>query len=211
MHHAGAPCISLWREIEEGGNKIKTMKRYTYILIALITLSFSACKNVATISESEAAEVIVTYLKGNPEYKTDKFHFGELTFNSRKEMGELEKYKTLANEGFVSLTLQDSKKKFLSKDSSFVYLVKLTDKASDLVLKQDDDKATVKVVNYELASEKPVNFSRVNDNNAKVTVSLKKVNTVFAPFQKNSKDNSEFITKTYRLKLDKEEGWKVNK
>ena len=67
------------------------------------------------------------------------------------------------------------------------------------------------MVNYELASEKPVNFSRVNDNNAKVTVSLKKVNTVFAPFQKNSKDNSEFITKTYRLKLDKEEGWKVNK
>ncbi|MES2447839.1 MAG: hypothetical protein V4546_11700 [Bacteroidota bacterium] len=187
------------------------MKKYTFILIALITIAFGACKNVATISESEASDVIVTYLKGNPEYKTDKFEFGEITFNSRKEMGELEKYKTLANEGFITLTLQESKKKFLSKDSSFVYFVKLTDKASDLVFKQDNDKATVKVVNYELASEKPVNFSRVNDNNAKVTVSLKKVNTVFAPFQNNSKDNSDFITKTYRLKLDKEEGWKVNK
>ncbi|RZJ80733.1 MAG: hypothetical protein EOO47_06615 [Flavobacterium sp.] len=187
------------------------MKKYTLILIALITIAFGACKNVATISESEASEVIVTYLKGNPEYKTDKFEFGELTFNSRKEMGELEKYKTLANEGFITLTLQESKKKFLSSDSSFVYLIKLTEKASNLVLKQDNDKATVKVLNYELSSEKPVNFSRVNDNNAKVTVSLKKVNTVFAPFQKNSKDNSDFITKTYRLKLDKEEGWKVNK
>lgn len=187
------------------------MKKYTIILIALFTIAFGACKNVATISEAEASDVIVTYLKGNPEYKTDRFEFGEITFNSRKEMGELEKYKTLANEGFITLTLQESKKKFLSRDSSFVYLVKLTDKASDLVLKQDDDKATVKVVNYELSSEKPVNFSRVNDNNAKLTVSLKKVNTVFAPFQKNSKDNSDFITKTYRLKLDKEEGWKVNK
>lgn len=187
------------------------MKKYTFILIALITIAFGACKNVATISEAEASEVIVTYLKGNPEYKTDRFEFGKLTFNSRKEMGELEQYKTLANEGFITLTLQESKKKFLSKDSSFVYLVKLTDKASDLVLKQDNDKATVKVVNYELSSEKPVNFSRVNDNNAKVTVSLKKVNTVFAPFQRNSKDHSDFITKTYRLKLDKEEGWKVNK
>lgn len=187
------------------------MKKYTFILTALITITFGACKNVATISETEASDVIVTYLKGNPEYKTDKFEFGELTFNSRKEMGELQKYKTLADEGFITLTLQESKKKFLSRDSSFVYLVKLTDKASDLVLKQDNDKATVKVVNYELSSEKPVNFSRVNDNNAKVTVSLKKVNTVFAPFQKNSKDNSDFITKTYRLKLDKEEGWKVNK
>ena len=187
------------------------MKKYTYILITLIAVTFGACKNVATINENEAGEVIVDYLKGNPEYKTDRFHFGEMTFNSKKEMAELEKYKTLANEGFVSLTLQEGKKKFLSKDSSYIYLIKLTDKASELVLKQDEDKATVKVVNYELASEKPVNFSRVNDNNAKVTVSLKKVNTVFAPFQKNSKDNSEFITKTYRLKLDKEEGWKVNK
>jgi len=187
------------------------MKKYTYILIALITISFSACKNVGTINESEAGEVIVTYLKGNPEYKTDRFHFGEMKFNSKKDMVELEKYKTLANEGYVSLTLQEGKKKFLSKDSSYVYLIKLTDKAKDLVLKQDEEKATVKVVNYELADEKPVNFNRVNDNNAKVTVSLKKVNTVFAPFQRNSNDNSDFITKTYRLKLDKEEGWKVNK
>ena len=81
----------------------------------------------------------------------------------------------------------------------------------DFVLKQDEDKATVKVVLYELTDEKPVNFNRVNDNNAKVTVSLKKANTVFAPFQKNQNDNSEFITKTYRLKLHKEEGWKVVK
>ncbi|TKC12057.1 hypothetical protein FA048_00105 [Pedobacter polaris] len=187
------------------------MKKYTYILVSLFIIAFSACKNVATINESEAGEVIVDYLKGNPEYKTDKFHFGEMRFNSKKDMLELEKYKTLANEGFISLALQEGKKKFLSKDSSFVYIIKLTDKASDLVLKQDDTKATVKVVNYELASEKPVNFSRVNDNNAKVTVSLKKVNTVFAPFQKDNNDNSDFITKTYRLKLDKEEGWKVNK
>ena len=111
--------------MKEGGDKINTMKKYTFILIALITITFSACKNVATISEAEAGEVITTYLKGNPEYKTDKFHFGEMTFNSRKEMGELEKYKTLANEGFVSLTLQESKKKFLSKDSSYTYLIKL--------------------------------------------------------------------------------------
>ncbi|RZL50800.1 MAG: hypothetical protein EOP00_02430 [Pedobacter sp.] len=187
------------------------MKNQYLTILVLFTIAFGACKNVATISESEASEVIVTYLKGNPEYKTDKFHFGEMKFNSKSDMADLEKYKTLANEGYVSLALQEANKKFLSKDSSFVYMIKLTDKASDLVLKQDGDKATVKVVNYELASEKPVNFSRVNDNNAKVTVSLKKVNTVFAPFQRNADNNSEFITKTYRLKLDKEEGWKVNK
>lgn len=187
------------------------MKNQFLSILVLFTLSFSACKNVATINESEAGGVITDYLKGNPEYKTDRFNFGEIKFNSKKERAELEKYKILANEGYISMSLVEGKKKFLSSDSSYTYSIKLTDKASELVLKQDNDKATVKVVNYELSDEKPVNFSRVNDNNAKVTVSLKKVNTVFAPFQRNSSDNSNFITKTYRLKLDKEEGWKVNK
>ncbi len=187
------------------------MKNSALSLLILIVIAFGACKNPATINESEAGDVITTYLKGNPEYKTDRFHFGEMKFNSKKEMEELEKYKVLANKGYISMSLVEGKKKFLSSDSSYTYTIKLTEKVSDLVLKQDDDKATVKVVDYILSSEKPVNFSRVNDNNAKVTVTLKKENTVFAPFQKNSSDNSDFITKTYRLKLDKEEGWKVNK
>lgn len=187
------------------------MKNTYLILLSFVVLAFNSCKNVAEINADEAGEVITDYLKANPEYKTDRFNFGEQKFNSDKDMVELGKYKTLANEGYISLALQEAKKKFLSKDSSFVYMVKLTDKASDLVLKQDEDRATVKVVVYELASEKPVNFNRVNDNSAKVTVSLKKVNTPFAPFQKGADDNSNFITKTYRLKLDKEEGWKVAK
>ncbi len=187
------------------------MKNHIFTTLVLFTIAFTSCKDVAKINEDEAGDVITDYLKGNQEYKTARFHFGELKFNNDSEMLELEKYKTLADEGYVSMTLQEGKKKFLSSDSSFVYLIKLTDKASDLVLKQDEDKATVKVVLYELASEKPVNFNRVNDNNAKVTVSLKKQNTVFAPFQKNQADNSEFITRTYRLKLDKVEGWKVVK
>lgn len=187
------------------------MKNKALTLLILFTIAFSSCKDVAKINEDEAGQVISDYLKGNQEYKTARFHFGEMKFNSRNEMIELEKYKTLADEGYISMTLQEGKKKFLSKDSSFVYIIKLTDKAKDFVLKQDEDKATVKVVLYELTDEKPVNFNRVNDNNAKVTVSLKKANTAFAPFQKNQNDNSEFITKTYRLKLHKEEGWKVVK
>lgn len=187
------------------------MKNQIFSILVLFTIAFTSCKDVAKINAEEAGDVITSHLKGNQEYKTARFHFGEMKFNSKNEMAELEKYKTLEDEGYISMTLQEGKKKFLSKDSSFVYVIKLTEKASDLVLKQDEDKATVKVVLYELADEKPVNFNQVNDNNAKVTVSLKKQNTVFAPFQKNPEDNSEFITKTYRLKLDKEEGWKVVK
>ncbi len=187
------------------------MKNQIFATLVVFTIAFSSCKDVAKINAEEAGDVITDYLKANQEYKTDRFHFGEIKFNSKSEMLSLQKYKTLEDEGYISMTLQEGKKKFLSSDSSFVYIIKLTDKASDLVLKQDEDKATVKVVLYELASEKPVNFNQVNDNNAKVTVSLKKANTVFAPFQKNQNDNSDFMTRTYKLKLDKVEGWKVAK
>lgn len=184
------------------------MKTKAIAIFTLLVIIFSGCKNVAKISEEEAGEVITDYLKANPEYKTSRFYFGEMKFNTENEKKELEKYRQLATDGYISLTLQEAKKKFLSKDSSYVYIVKLADKSADFVLKQDENKATVKVMNYELASEKPVNFNRVNDNNAKVTVTLKKIYTPFAPFQKEDK-NSNFITKTYRLKLHKEEGWKV--
>lgn len=181
------------------------------ILASLLIITLFACKNSSTINTDEAGKVIITYLKGNPEYKTTRFNFGELKFNTENEYAELENYRQLAKEGYITLTLLSSKKKFLSKDSSYVYNAKLTQKASDFVLKQETDKATVKAVTYELTDEKPVDFSKVNDATAKVTVSLKKVNTPFAAFQKKPEENSEFLNKTYRLKYDKEEGWKVKK
>lgn len=187
------------------------MKTKITFLYLIIILTIFGCKNVAKINAEEAGEVISDYLKVNQEYKTGKFDFGELKFNSDNDKVDLEKYRQLASQGYVSLALLEAKKKFLSKDSSYTYLIKLTEKASDFVLKQDDGRATVKVVLYELANEKPVNFNQVNDNNAKVTVTLKKVGTPFAPFQKKSDENSTFITKTYRLKNDKVQGWKVVK
>lgn len=187
------------------------MRSKILLLFIAGLFAITGCKNVAKINADEAGEVITEYLKFNQEYKTAKFSFGEIKFSSEKDMVELAKYRQLATDGYVALALVEAKKKFLSKDSSYTYLIKLAEKSSDLVLKQEQDRATVKVVLYELADEKPVNFNRVNDNNAKVTVTLKKVDTPFAPFQKRADENSEFITKTYRLRMHKEEGWKVVK
>lgn len=186
-----------------------TMKKLTIYILSFLIVGFTACKTKTTINQEEAGEVITDYLKANPEYKTTRFNFGEIKFNSTNDMFELGKYKTLASKGLVTLDLKTAKKKFLSKDSSFVYQIMLTDKASPLVLKQDRDKATVKVVEYVLADEKPVDFSQVNSSTAKVTVSLKMVTTDFEPFDKDANNNSNFITKTYKLKLSKDEGWKV--
>ncbi|MBC6112519.1 hypothetical protein ACFOG5_12045 [Pedobacter fastidiosus] len=187
------------------------MKKLTIYILSLIVIGFAGCKNKTTINQSEAGEVITDYLKANPEYKTTRFNFGEMKFSSTSDKVELGKYRTLENKGLVSINLKEAKKKFLSKDSSFVYQITLTDKASPLVLKQDKDKATVRVVEYLLSDEKPVDFSQVNSSTAKVTVSLKKVNTDFAPFDQDANENSNFITKTYKLKLSKDEGWKVQK
>jgi len=187
------------------------MKRISIYIVSFIIIGLTGCKNKTSINQSEAGEVITNYLKANPEYKTTRFNFGEMKFSSTNEKNELGKYRSLERKGLITLNLKEAKKKFLSKDSSFVYQIKLTDQASPLVLKQDEDKATVKVVEYVLSDEKPVDFSQVNSSTAKVTVSLKKVNTDFAPFDKNSNENSSFITKTYKLKLSKDEGWKVQK
>lgn len=83
----------------------------------------------------EAGKVIITYLKGKPEYKTTQFNFGELKFNNEKEYADLENYRQLAKDGYITLTLLSSEKKFLSKDSSYVYSAKLTQQASDFVPK----------------------------------------------------------------------------
>ncbi|MDN3585832.1 hypothetical protein QWY86_04080 [Pedobacter aquatilis] len=187
------------------------MKKITIYILSTIIIGFAGCKSKTTINRDEAGEAITEYLIANPEYKTTRFSFGELKFNSKNDMLDLNKYKTLSNEGLVLLKRLSAKKKFLSSDSSFVYQISLTDTASPLVLKQDEDKATVKVVDYVLADSKPVDFSQVNSTTAKVTVTLKKVNTPFATFDKDASENSNFITKTYKLKLSKDEGWKVQK
>lgn len=187
------------------------MKKLTIYILFVIIISFAGCKTKTTINQDEAGSVITDYLKANPEYKTTHFRFGEIKFSSKNDKIDLVKYKALAAKGLVALTLKESNKKFLSSDSSFVYQITLTEQASPLVLKQDNDKATVKVVEYVLSDEKPVDFSQVNSSTAKVTVSLKKVNTDFASFDKDGSENSNFITKTYKLKLSKDEGWKVQK
>ncbi|WP_431292832.1 hypothetical protein [Pedobacter sp. P26] len=185
------------------------MKKLTIYILSFIIVGLTACKTKTTINQDEAAKVITSYLKANPEYKTTRFRFGEMKFNSTNDMFELGKYKSLASKGLVTLSLKEANKKFLSKDSSFVYQITLTDKASPLVLKQDGDRATVKVVEYVLSEDKPVDFAQVNSSTAKVTVSLKMTTTDFEPFDKDANKNSNFITKTYKLKLSKDEGWKV--
>jgi hypothetical protein len=179
------------------------------MFITLASIYLSGCGNETSINENEASAVIEEYLESNPEYKTITFNFGELSFRSRKDQEELNKYKLLNDQGFIKMSLDEQKKVFLSKDSTFIYIIILAEKSAPLVIDQGKDKATIKSVNYILDDAKPVNFVKSGNKTAKATVTLKKVETEFYPFMKDRASNSEFITKTYKLRLKKDAGWVV--
>ncbi|MGB4399017.1 MAG: hypothetical protein WBJ10_06575 [Daejeonella sp.] len=171
------------------------LKSFSILFIAII-LSLTSCKNETSINESDASDVITAHLESNPEYKTTTFKFGELKFHSRKDREELKLYEELAEKGLIQMKLDEQMKVFLSKDSTYVYQVTLSEKAASLVLEQSNSRATVKAVNYILDDDKPVNFEQSNDKTAKATVSLKIEPTDFYPFL-NKESDSDFITKTY--------------
>jgi hypothetical protein len=185
------------------------MKKLLFFsILASVCLTIGGCGNKTAITEDDASGVIGEYIETHPEYHTASFDFGPIKFKGKRDEDNLALYKDLEDKGLIEMTLQDEHKRFLSKDSTFIYMVTLTEKAAPLVIKQGNNRATVKTATYILDDSKPVSFVKVNDKTAKATVSLKKQETDFAPFQKTG-NASNFMTKTYRLKLKKNEGWVV--
>jgi hypothetical protein len=186
------------------------MNRFLWLFLIIFVSISSACKDGTSISEDDAVDVISAYLLNNPEFKTGTFRFGEIRFRGNRDQEELEKYRQLEKKGLVKMTLDEQKKVFLSRDSSYVYLVSLTAQAAPLVLDQGKDRATVKMMNYVPDGNKPVSFVRANDRTARVTISLKKVETDFYPFMNQRDNQSEFITKTFKLRFKKDIGWVID-
>lgn len=186
-------------------------KSLLYFFMALAFFTISSCGNKTSINDDDATSVISNYLEEHPEYKTSSFKFGEMKFRGKKDIEDLNKYKELEKSGYITMNLQEQKKVFLAKDTSYVYLITLTEKSAPLVLNQGNDRADVKTANYVLDSSKPVNFVRVNDKSAKATVTLKMLKTDFYPIDDDMKTSNEFITKTYKLRLKNEKGWVVTK
>lgn len=184
------------------------MKNFTLLTIAATLLFFiSSCKSGGNLDEGTAEDVISAHLKANPEYESTKINIGEIKFRSKNDKLDLQKYKELEEKGLVEMELQNQKKKFLSKDSVYFYLITLTDKAKPYILKHDAHNATVRAINYVLDEEKPITLIKGDSKIARVTVSLKKELTDFSIFFKDKNVGSNFITKTYKLKLKKEVGW----
>ncbi|ACU05869.1 hypothetical protein [Pedobacter heparinus] len=184
------------------------MKRIASLCLLFIVF-MTACSNNAVLDQSAATAIVTAYLKLNPVYETGRLELGEIKFKSKNDKAELARYRELQDKGFVEMELQDQKKKFLSKDSSYVYLISLTDKSKPFVLKQEQNRATIKVIEYAPDEDRAVSLDKSSNKTAKVTVMLKKVKNAFTVFYKDKNTGSNFITKTYKLKYKKESGWAV--
>lgn len=178
-------------------------------LYLLFAFFFTSCSNNAVLDQGAATDLVMDYLKANPVYETEQLELGEVKFKSKNHRATLANYKDLQDKGFVVMELQEQKKKFLSKDSAYVYQISLTDKSKPYVLKQEQNKATLKVIEYTPDEDQPVNIDKSSNKTAKVTIMLKKVKNAFTVFYKDKNTGSNFITKTFKLKYKKESGWVV--
>ena len=178
-------------------------------LCLLLLLFTCGCGNNVALDQSAASDLVNDYLKSKPVYESEKIALGEIKFKSNSDKMELQKFRELRDKDFIEMELLDQKKKFLSKDSVYVYLITLTDKSKPYILKQERNKATVKVMEYHLDESKLARLDKSGNKNATITVMLKKVKNAFTIFYDDKNTGSDFITKTYKLKYQKEQGWIV--
>lgn len=186
-----------------------------YVRLSIICCSIAAllaCGSEKSISERIALAEVAHYLESNPVYETADIEYGEVKFAQKSDAEALVSYENLEKGGYVTLELLKERKRFLSKDSTFVYLIKLTDKSIPFVLEKTDKKATVKTFEYTLDDAGGVHIEQTGKNRAKATVTLTKKETDFADFAKKGADNNaSFTKKTYSLRFNGELGWEVTK
>ncbi|GGC40922.1 hypothetical protein GCM10011386_36180 [Parapedobacter defluvii] len=185
---------------------------YRFLSLLLAGFLWAACGHEKSISDRVALGEIAHYIESNPVYETAEMGYGELKFSQRSDADLLTAYERLEKSGYVTLERLKERKKFLSKDSTFVYLVKLTDKAIPFVLEKTDKKVTVKTFEYALDEDGGVLIEQTGKNRAKATVTLRKAETDFADFAKKDPDNNaSFTKKTYSLRFNGDAGWEVTK
>ncbi|QYN51115.1 MULTISPECIES: hypothetical protein [Apibacter] len=177
----------------------------------IISLSFTACGDKASLSEDVALNSIEAYLKSNPIYETVEINIGEVKFSLKKDKNDLKAYKELEEKGYVNLNLVKQKKKFLSKDSVFTYEVKLTEKARPFVLKQKKETVEVKSLEYQLGDKEQARIELTGKKTAKAVLTLKKVVNDFSILGYDKNPHTDFIVKTFNLNYKKDKGWIVTK
>ena len=186
------------------------MYRCLGLLAVGLSLFFVGCKDKRVINDRIALNEIKYHLENNPVYETTTLDYGEVRFSKKSDSALMDAYEHLEDFGYVKLELVNERKRFLSRDSVFKYIVHLTDKSIPYVLDKTADKATVKTYYYELDESEPALLEQTGKNRAKATVTLKQRETDFSMFaSKNRASSASFIKKTYNFRFDENSGWRI--
>lgn len=183
---------------------------YTLLLSTILTGLLAACGNKHTLNERIALNEVRFHLENNPVYETTVLDYGEVRFRKKQDSLLLDAYEHLAQYGYATMELVDERRRFLSRDSSFTYNIRLTDRSIPYVLEQTANKVTVKTFDFVLDENEPIHLEQSGKNRAKVTVTLKQQETDFSMFAtRNRAANATFIKKTYNLRFDETAGWRI--
>ena len=178
----------------------------SFILIA--TLVGRGNKHV--LNERIALNEVRFHLENNPVYETIELDYGDVSFRQKQDSLLLDAYEHLARYGYAIMDLTNERRRFLSRDTTFTYNIRLTDKAIPYVLDQSASKVTVKTYDFVLDEAEPVHLEQTGKNRAKITVTLKQEETDFSMFARRSRSpNASFMKKTYNLRFDDEAGWRI--
>src|SRR3546814_929230 len=140
------------------------------LLAVLCTAAFfGACGSEKSISERVALGEIGFFIESNPVYETVEIDYGEVKFRQKADTDLLTAYEALEKSGYVTMELLKERKRFLSKDSTFVYLIKLTDKSIPFVLEKTDKWAKVKTTVYALDEAGGAHIEQTGKTRAKTT------------------------------------------
>lgn len=187
--------------------RILSFAIYPLIIIGFLT----ACGDGKELNEHVAITEIRHHLEMNPIYESAGMDFGEVRLRRNADASLLRAYQEIQQDGYITFGLMDKRKRFLSKDSTFTYLVELTDKAIPFVLEKKEKKVTVKTFYYELDESAGIHLEQTGKNKAKAIVTLKKRATDFAAFAEKAKDShASFTKKEYTLRFNKNAGWQVS-
>lgn len=180
-------------------------------LCALVfALGFISCDN-KTLNTANAINAIAEYMEKQPIYESATLQVGEINLKVTKDESLIKEYKTLEKEGYIYFSDEITKKRWLSKDSTWTATIKLTDKSHPYVLDQKSNKIKVKTIEYKVNKDSGIQLDNKNAKSANASVMLAKEVTPFVFLKPDSSPHTEFISRKFRLKYTDEAGWIVTK
>jgi hypothetical protein len=181
-----------------------------FIVLFSVSLGLQSCSDPKILQPRTAMNEIRHYLENTPVYEMTEMAYGEVRLRSAQDQKQIDAYKKLEQYGYIKMELMKESKRFLSKDSTFTYLISLTDKTIPFVLEKTDKKVKVKTFYYELDDTEEAHLEQTGKNRMKATVTLHRKETDFADLvDKTNRSHATFIKKSYTFRFNDQFGWEI--